>query len=144
MIPIQLKKLVEQQPGKVHRTNREAVERALSDLNVSFDSEFAEFFLAYTITLFKSDVSGEQLCDVAEPTPEVALGTHFVHDVWELPEQFVCLSSVQGEGAYLYDRNTGKVWDFDLGCREDFLSGGQPAKWNSFFEFMTWYLGESE
>lgn len=143
MIPIQLKILVEQQSGKVQRTNREAVERALSNLNVPLDSDFAEFFLNYTITLFRSDVSEEQLCDIAEPTPEIALGTRFVHDVWELPEQFICVSSVQGEGAYLYDLKTGKVWDFELGSREVFLSGRQPAKWNSFFEFMTWYLGDS-
>jgi hypothetical protein len=136
--------LVEQQPGQVQRTNHAAVKQALSDLNVPLNSDFAVFFLNYTITLFRSDVSGEQLCDIAEPTPEIALGTRFVHDVWELPEQFICITSVQGEGAYLYDVKTGKVWDFELGYREVFLAGQLPAKWSSFFEFMTWYLGNSE
>jgi hypothetical protein len=143
MIPTSLSILVEKQSGNVHRSNLSAVEFALKDLKIPLDSEFAKFFLTYTITLYKSAVSEEQLCDIADPTPEIAFGTRYVHDVWELPEQYICISSIQGEGAYLYDVKTGKVWDFDLASREAFVSGLQRANWNSFYDFMIWYLSDA-
>ena len=71
------------------------------------------------------------------------MGTRFAHEVWELPEKYVAFTSVEGEGAYLYDKVTGQVWDFELASREAFLAGKHQPKWNSFFEFMTWYLGDS-
>jgi hypothetical protein len=142
MIPIRLKKLVEQQQGEIHRENRDVVKRALSDLGVSLGTELAEFFLTYCVTTFEAcDNALAWLEDVAEPTPQIASATYFIHEVWELPERFICLSDVQCEGAYLYDKDTGKVWDFELRTREDFVSGKQTARWNSFFEFMIWYLG---
>lgn len=142
MIPEKLKMLVEQQLGNIHRKNKLAVERALVELGILFDSEFAEFFFEYVITLFQSDVSDEQLCDLIEPTDEIAIGTKFVHEVWELPERYICLTSIQSEGAYLYDKETGKVRDFDLSLREDFLAGKSQIEWAGFFDFMIWYLSE--
>lgn len=142
MIPSQLQILVESQPGSIHRVSREAVAAALFDLKVPLESEFAEFFFTYTITFFRSEVSDEELCDIADPTTEIGVGTKFVHEVWDLPNRFVCFSSGQGEGAYLYETTTGHVWDFDLASRSDFLAGKQRPKWQSFFEFMTWYLAE--
>lgn len=140
MLSAELRQLIEQQPGDVKRSNRQVAERALTQLGVSLDSEFAEFYLSYRITLFRSDVSDEQLCDIAEPSPEVAQGTQFARQVWNIPEQYVCFTSVQGEGAYLYDSATGAVWDFSLAKQAEFLAGRERPRWNSFFEFLTWYL----
>lgn len=140
MIPERLKTLVQQQKGEVTRADPSAAKRALIALGIPLESQIAEFFLTYQISLFQSDVSDEQLCDIAEPE-EVAMGTQFAREVWELPERYVCLSSAQSEGAYLYDVNTGEVHDFSLASREDFLAGKEPARWKTFFEFLTWYLG---
>jgi hypothetical protein len=70
------------------------------------------------------------------------MGTEFVHDVWELPQHLICLTSCQSEGCYLYDRNSGAVLDFSLADRELFLAGGVALKWDSFFQFLSWYLAE--
>jgi hypothetical protein len=141
MIPKELRAAIERQPGNIHRSNPGAVDQALEELGIASDSEFGTFFREYVITLFRSDVSDEELCDLLEPTAEISTGTRFIHDVWELPEKYVCLSSVQGEGAYLYDRDTGEVLDFDLAHRDDFLAGKQKPISKGFFEFMSWYLG---
>src|SRR5262245_33245450 len=108
-IPSQLKKLIEQQPGDRFRTNRAAAERALADLGVPLDSEFAQLYFAYKLMLFRSEVSNEDLRDVAEPNCAVAIGTRFAREVWELPDKYVAFTSMEGEGAYLYDRETGAV-----------------------------------
>ena len=68
------------------------------------------------------------------------MGTEFIHEVWELPENFVAFTSLQGEGGYLLDKDSGGVWDFDLGDWEAFVAGRIPARWAGFFEFITWLL----
>ena len=143
MIPSQLKTLIEKQPGDRIRTDRAAAERALAELGVSADSEFAQLYLAYKLLSFRSEVSYEELVDVAEPNRAVAVGTQFAHEVWGLPEKYVAFTSLEGEGAYLYDRETGQVWDFELASKDAFLARRQQPKFNSFFEFMEWYLGDS-
>jgi hypothetical protein len=136
-----LRKVVERKPGIVLRPDRARAEQALSELDIPLDSEFAEFFLEYMIELFVSPVSDESICDVSEPSCEVMAGTEFVHEVWGLPEQFICFTTVEGEGGYLYDRTTGSVWDFSLATRDAFVNGCERPRWQSFFEFMAWYLG---
>jgi hypothetical protein len=140
MVPPLLKNLIEQQKGEVNRSDRAAAETALIALGIPLESELAEFFLNYQISLFQSGVSDEQLCDIAEPSEEIAAGTQYVREAWQLPERYICLTSAQGEGAYLYEKNTGKVWDFNLASREAFLAGKENARWNGFFEFLAWYL----
>ncbi|PAU59955.1 hypothetical protein BZL41_16265 [Pseudomonas sp. PIC25] len=140
MIPPQLISLIEKQPGNIHRANTESVVEALKALDISLESEFAEFFLNYVITFFKSTASNEELCDIAEPSNEIEVGTDFIHEVWELPENFICLTTVQGEGCYLYDKKNGEVLDFSLAQRAEFLAGKVGLKWNTFFDFLTWYL----
>ncbi|MCW6057960.1 SMI1/KNR4 family protein [Pseudomonas fragariae (ex Marin et al. 2024)] len=140
MIPNELIQLIEKQPGNVHRTDKRSVIEALAALDINLDSELSEFFLNYTITFFKSNSSNEELCDIAEPSNEIEVGTNFIHEVWDLPKNFICLTSVQGEGCYLYDKNSGQVLDFSLASRDDFLAGKQQLKWDCFFEFLTWYL----
>jgi hypothetical protein len=142
MIPEKLRAQVERQLGNIHRSNSEAANQALEELGIPLNSEFGEFFREYVITLFDSDVSDEELSDLLSPTKQILVGTQFVHEVWKLPENFICFSSCQGEGGYLYDRDTGTVWDFDLADRDDFIAGRQKPAWNSFFEFMSWYLTE--
>ena len=144
MVPDQLIELVEQQAGNVHRSNPEIVRNALLELGVSLESEFAEFFLSFAITLFLSDVSDEELCDIAEPTEQIKVGTEFVHEVWGIPENYICFTTAEGEGAYLYDKVSGGVWDFELASRKRFLSCEIGAQWESFFGFMIWYLGGQE
>jgi len=140
MIPNELVKLIEKQPGDIHRRDKNSVLKELAALGIDPSSELAEFFLNYTITFFKSSSSEEELCDIADPSNEIEVGTDFVQEVWELPENFICLTNVQGEGCYLYDKNSGEVLDFSLAKRDEFLAGTVQVKWSGFFEFLTWYL----
>jgi hypothetical protein len=143
VIPQGLVRLINRQEGEVIRSDRAAAEKALRTLGIPLQSEIAEFFLNYQISLFLSRVSDEQLCDVASPTEEIAQGTQFAREVWQIPDNYVCLTSVQGEGAYLYDKASGKVWDFDLASRDALLGGKLKPRWNGFFDFLSWYLGNS-
>lgn len=140
MIPESLVKLIEAQSDNIHRTRKDLAIAALKELGVSLDSEFAELFIEYKPANFKSAVSDEYICDIAEPTPQIMAGTEFIHEMWELPENYICFTSLQGEGGYLFDKHSGMVWDFALSQYDDFISGKIPPKWKGFFEFVTWYL----
>ena len=140
MIPRVLSELVEKQLGNVKRTNIKSVHEALSNIGVELDCEFSEFFIAYKITIYRGSHYRTELIDLVEPTPQIKRATDFVHEVWELPASFICFSTIEGEGGYLYDKYTGQVWDFTLATRQNFIDGKELPRWDSFFEFMIWYL----
>ncbi|MBX8521028.1 SMI1/KNR4 family protein [Pseudomonas cichorii] len=140
MIPSHLINLIEKQPGDIHREQKDSVIDAMNTLGISLDSEIGEFFLNYVITFFQGSTSSIELLDIVEPSNEIEACTDFIHEVWELPDNFISLTGIQGEGCYLYDKNSGEVLDFDLEKRDEFLAGKHQLKWNSFFEFLTWYL----
>lgn len=71
-------------------------------------------------------MSDELICDIAEPTQQIKTGTEFIHEMWELPEKYICFTSLQGEGGYLLDKLSGGVWDFDLSQHDDFVTGKTP------------------
>jgi hypothetical protein len=143
MIPEKLRVQIERQRrGDICRSKPEAVNQALEELGIPLNSEFGDFFREYAVTALDSPGSKDELCDLLEPTKQILDVTEFVHETWKLPENYICFSSGQGEGGYLYDRDTGTVWDFDLADRDDFIAGRHKPAWNSFFEFMNWYLTE--
>jgi len=124
-IPEDIRDLVLAQRGNVRRTAKELAKTELLKLGIRAGSEIYEFFTEFNITLFISQTSYEQLCDVCEPTPQIWDGTVFVREVWGVPEEFVCLTSAEGEGCYLYSNTTEAVYDFELADRENFLKTGK-------------------
>ena len=54
--------------------------------------------------------------DPCSPTPQLRSATEFAREVYEVPEGFICLTSCEGEGFYLYECGTEAV--FDLGVEE--------------------------
>ncbi len=139
MVPSNLTDLVLIQPGDTARSDKEAARNAIQKLGIPLESQFANFFLNYKVSSFGSNVSAEELLDVASPNEQISRATKFVREVWELPEKYICLSSVEAEGCYLYNKEDCAVYDFDLSEREYFIQGIAP-KWNDFYSFMKWYL----
>src|SRR5580658_1216773 len=109
MIPTNLRNLAEKQRGAVFRSDRAPVLQALSDLGVSAESEFGEFYLNYVTVNFDSNEPCSELRDISIPSSEITEMTKFVQDIWGLPKQYICITSMEGEGCFLYDRITGKV-----------------------------------
>ncbi len=138
-IPENIRELVMKQSGQVLRQDKESAVFELARLGIVPGSEIYEFFVEFAITLFISTSSDESLMDVAEPNPEILVGTEFVHEVWGIPEQYICLTSCEAEGCYLLSKETQSVYDFSLSERDAFISKPVPS-WKSFFEFIEWYL----
>jgi hypothetical protein len=139
-IPIEIQSLAARAgKGSFIRSDVGAAEAALKKLGIDPRSEYYSFALCYCLGNFFPHALDDWLCEICEPTEEVLAGTSFVHDVWQLPDDFICLTSCQGEGCFLLSRTTGEIFDFSLADREAFLQGA-VARWPSFFEFMRAYL----
>lgn len=136
-----------------YRSRKDSVDsivKVLSELGADVDSELAAFISNYDPSLLRSEQTSEQLQD-ALPVLEdasveheilpwetpIGMTTQFVREVWELPQDCICLTSTEGEGAFVYRSTTQAVYDFTLG---DSSSIDRP-RWETFNQFIEWYLG---
>jgi len=143
MIPDRIHQLISTQKGYYHRSpeERHVVRQQLLLLSISAESEFGEFFLAYCLTGVLSEQLTE-LIDICSPSPQILHSTEFGREVCGAGNDFIALSSWEGEGCILYSNSSGQVFDVGLSQLDDLNNGGVQSRWNSFFELMEWYLGE--
>lgn len=47
------------------------------------------------------------------------------------------------KGGYLYNIEDDSVWDYQMGQLQQLADGTLPH-WDSFYEFMIWYLSDEE
>ncbi|GIW80234.1 MAG: hypothetical protein KatS3mg105_2041 [Gemmatales bacterium] len=153
MIPLHIQQLLDERGYSQRTDDKEVIRRTLVALGIDPASELGEFYLAYDPSLLQSDTSYEQLLDVVIPVVDgaapveadpsetpVGMATAFVRDVWEVPERMICLTTTEGEGAFLYDLSSGAIYDFSLSEQAELCNGSLSPRWNSFFEFIAWYL----
>ena len=140
--------------GQIPRAvGRDKVMETLQLLGIGSDSEFGEFYQEYDPSLLSSDVSYEQLEDAVEAVvdgqsldnvkPEESplyVGSQFIWETWGLPKDFIALTSLEGEGGYIYSASDEKVYDIDSAEAGSLAKGGKVARWNSFYSFIEWYL----
>ena len=84
----------------------------------------------------------ESLHAIADSDGDMNPGIEFAWDVWEVPRRYIALTSLEGEGGYFYDRETGAIVDFELAHRESFLGGDVRQIAPGAFAFIRWYLSE--
>jgi len=135
-IPEQLRNLILKQPGEIFRTDKEEVILELRKLGVNEESQLYVFFKEFVITFYPSTTSDEELTDIMHG---IFMSTEFVQETWGIPDQYICLTSAEGEGCYLYSKETESVYDFSLEDRENFILSPIP-RWKTFFEFLEWFL----
>ena len=128
---------------KMTRDGTAGVRLELEKLGISEESQIGQFYLKYRGPFF-SPVRLPELLDVERPTPEVAEQTEYVRTELGVPEDFVCLTTTEGEGMYLYRISTGEV--FDVGFKDVPRLGtdeGVLARWMTFQDFLVEYFGIS-
>ena len=138
--PPRLVTLIEGQSGETECDDPSEAAVELEHLGILTESEFAAVYLKYSPSVFLSTVSHEQLLDLVGPGGKLCMATEFVHSVWELPHDYVCITSCEGEGCYLYSKTTGGVYDFSLADRERFVGERPTPMVSSIFAFFEWYL----
>ena len=130
------------QLGQVKRPSEDAtkVAQCLKDLDLEGHEQLYDFFMAYKLTGVLSKTSPEELMDLASLTPQILEVTEFVRDAYEVSDDFVCLTSGEGEGFYLYSKTDHKIYNVGVDELDALEAGEMKAEWNSFFELLEWYL----
>lgn len=141
MIPENISNLLSKQPGMVDRDlhDNEKVHQCLNELGLLGHEQWNDFFLKYKLSGVLTNRSTE-LLDIASPSPQIAEVTDFVRDVYDVTEDYVCLTSGEGEGFYLYSIVDRKIYDVTVDELDELESGGKEARWDSFYDLIEWYL----
>ena len=143
------KKVVElmaNQPFPVLKNKEEKIQSSqiLLDMGVKVDSEFYEFYSNYYGRNLRSNNEAiSTMIDCSPPQKTMSSATFMAHDSWQIPQKYILFTSGEGESGYLYNKEDDTVWDFNLGDQE-LLGTNQLKHWNSFYEFLIWYLAVDE
>ncbi|MBN6076123.1 hypothetical protein HYE59_00845 [Aggregatibacter actinomycetemcomitans] len=79
----------------------------------------------------------DEIIDVADDSIFDTLD--YVRERYELPENFIPLTSDEAEGMYLYNKFDKKVYNFNMEDYEGDTDNLAP-EWNSFYDFILWYI----
>ena len=120
-----------------HRLEAEVI---LLEYGVKKDSGFFKLYTKYFLRALRS--GADEIVDPL-PTRSFILGVKFAHEVWEVPKNYILFSTGEDEGGYLYNIEDDSVWDYQMGQLQQLADGTLPH-WDSFYEFMIWYLSDEE
>jgi hypothetical protein len=123
----------------IRKTLRDSNEK-LADLGVPKVSDFYEF---YSRTRFMPVGEGEELNTLDGIIEHKESGFH-EEDCPGIYDRFLQLSSIEGEGSYFYEIETGIVYDADWGEEKAMMLGTLEKKWPSFYAFLEWYYPPDE
>lgn len=141
MIPRSIVDAMSRQVGLVNRSENDAerVLASLAELGVSDHEQLKEFFLAYKLSGVLSKRETE-LVDLCSPTPQILETTEFGRDTFEVTDDFICLTSGEGDGFILYSKTSRKLFDVSVDELDAVESGERKADWESFYDLIKWYL----
>jgi len=116
---------------------REEINHFFEDLGIPLDSEIAHFYRHYGASSFRgwyglNDL--DQFEDMIDYSKE-ELG---------VSEDYLPLSSIEGEGVTFYQKCTGAVFDVEFGQFEAFEKGELAPIAKSFVGFLSWAKQEDE
>ncbi|WP_157765386.1 SMI1/KNR4 family protein [Burkholderia multivorans] len=143
MIPLRVEQYLSKVGGDIHRTDPQAAERDLLGLGVPPASEFGEFYLKYQGSFISARPIAELLDIEGRAIPAIPDQTDYVRDRYQIPDQYLALTTDESEGMYLYNKEDQAVYDLDIGMLDQFLSGRMMARWPTFNDFLTWYFEET-
>lgn len=105
MIPQNIIDLMDNQKGSVKRPSDQVpiVISNSNKLGITPTSEFTEFFIKYRLSGVLSNKEFE-LLDMASPTSQIVDATNYAIDIYGLPQDFICLTSGEGEGFIIFSK----------------------------------------
>ncbi len=127
--------------GLYDETEDKQYEKAIADLGISFDTDFADFNLHTNAVTFSG-----QAYDIYNVCWFLINSTYLeqidnMQKALKLPSEYIPLDSFEGDGGCFYNRKTGEVLEVELGQKLiDFLSGNLQPQWQTFNDFLEWHF----
>ncbi|WP_372722238.1 hypothetical protein [Novipirellula sp.] len=113
--------------------------KSLSEIGIAPDSTIAELYTRFGWSFRTRSARYELLAP-----SEIAEWTGYAHDELGVPRDFIALTSNEGQGIFLMDRNSGTVYDVAYGQFDSLENGTLPPVAESFADFLVWYVGDEQ
>jgi hypothetical protein len=141
MIPNIIKVAMDKQSGQIERpvADISSVIDCLRSLGLDNHLQLRDFFSNYKLSGVQSK-RAEELLDLCSPTRQIAEATYFGRDIYGISDDFICLTSGEGEGFLLYSKLDQKIYDVAVSELGTLASGEKTAGWESFYDLIEWYL----
>jgi hypothetical protein len=141
-IPSDLRVLCERRDGDIYydRPRAKSARTAMDNLGIEPASEIYSFFSTFVIENMYSDHDPEELRPIADFLGAPNATIHFAHEMWEMPKRYIAITSLEGEGGYFYDTESGAVIDYELGGLDALRRGNVKLLSSTLFGFMRWFL----
>ena len=111
--------------------------RHLTSLGIDPDSDLVELYTRFGWG-FRTRVARFELL----APNEMDEWTAYAHEELGVPRNFVALTSNEGQGIMLLNRETGAVYDVEYGQFELLDNGSLAPIANSVADFLLWYVGD--
>lgn len=127
---------------ETHKECKDITVNVLKKLGVKETSEFYELYIHYFLGGLNKRDDAYEIIDPCPPQ-NMERATNFAHEYWAIPKNYILFSTGSSESGYLYNTENEKVYEFSLG-QQHLLGTDQLKHWDSFYEFMVWYLTVDE
>jgi hypothetical protein len=114
----------------------------LEELELMEHEQLREFFSEFDMEGVRS-VQLVELMDLVSPGREVAETTFWARDMFELGDDFICLTNGEGEYFILYSKRDRKVYGVGIEEIEALERGAVAPRWESFYDLLEWYLADA-
>lgn len=139
---LELQDIIPIKEKDTHKEYRVITYNVLDSLGIKNDSEFYELYVSYFLGGLDHRAGTPEMIDPCPPQDMLGTAT-FAHNVWGFPKNYILFTTGEGEGGYFYNVDNNSVWDCNLG-QQHLLGTDQLKHWDSFYEFMVWYLTVDE
>jgi hypothetical protein len=119
------------------RNNNAKTKEYLNRLGVEDDSELGDFYLNYGSFCVRGWYELNEIEDIGH-------WTEYARDELGVPGKFIALTSIEGQGITLFDRDTGEVHDVEYGQFEELRDGNMKPIATSFDRFLGWCMEKSD
>lgn len=133
--------LMNKQPiaGEREQNLRFDAREKLNELNIPTESEFYDFYENYFCGHIIHNLDAHSDMEDLLSPQNLLQTVHFAHEVWEIPKNYIIFTTGEGEVGYFYRIDDNSVWSCGVG-EQHLLGTNQLEYWDSFYEFMVWYL----
>ncbi len=120
---------------------RRAARRELRRLGVDLQSAFGRFYARInTVAFFSAPGVLLELNELLSPTPQLSETSRYSWEELGLSRDVLTLTSWEGEGAVLYAKSTGAVYDLGWDRIDALNAGVERPTWPDFETFLEHYV----
>ncbi|MBS9429644.1 SMI1/KNR4 family protein [Photorhabdus akhurstii] len=124
MIPEKVSNYIKSKGSYILREDKINCIDTIHSLDIDLSSEFSSFYQ-------------EIYCDLISPKPiadlldidDIKEQFYYVKDRYDLPDEYIPLTSDESEGMYLFNKKNGSVYDFNLSEYDTFMKGKISPRW---------------